>query len=36
MNEKNLLVGKVIKTQGKREWVKFQKIETSKPMEYLC
>jgi len=36
MNENNLLLGKVIKTQGKREWVKFRKIEASKPMEYLC
>lgn len=36
MNENHLLLGKVIKTQGKREWVKFRKIEASKPMEYLC
>lgn len=36
MNENHLLLGKVIKTQGKREWVKFRKINASKPMEYLC
>lgn len=36
MDESNLLLGKIIKTQGKREWVKFRKISASKPMEYLC
>lgn len=36
MDENHLLLGKVIKTQGKREWVKFRKINASKPMEYLC
>lgn len=36
MDESQLLLGKVIKTQGKREWVKFRKINASKPMEYLC
>jgi putative transposase len=36
MDENQLLLGKVIKTQGKREWVKFRKINASKPMEYLC
>jgi putative transposase len=36
MNENNLLLGKVIKTSGKREWVKHRKIEALKPMEYLC
>ncbi|BDX37798.1 transposase [Tenuifilaceae bacterium CYCD] len=36
MDENNLLLGKVIRTQGKREWVKFRKINASKPMEYLC
>lgn len=36
MDENNLLLGKVIKTQGKRQWVKFRKIMASKPMEYLC
>ncbi len=36
MDENNLLLGKVIKTTGKREWVKHRKIEAVKPMEYLC
>ena len=36
MDENNLLLGKVIKTNGKREWVKHRKIEALKPMEYLC
>lgn len=36
MDENHLLLGKVIRTQGKREWVKFRKIEAAKPMEYLC
>jgi putative transposase len=36
MKENRLLLGKVIKTQGKREWVKFRRIEAKKPMEYLC
>jgi len=36
MDENNLLLGKVIKTNGKREWVKHRKIEAAKPMEYLC
>lgn len=36
MNENNLLLGKTIKTTGKREWVKHRKIEATKPMEYLC
>jgi putative transposase len=36
MDESNLLLGKVIKTNGKRQWVKHRKIEAQRPMEYLC
>ncbi len=36
MDENNLLLGKVIKTSGKREFVKHRKIEATKPMEHLC
>lgn len=36
MKENRLLCGKIIKTQGKREWVKFRRIEAKRPMEYLC
>lgn len=36
MDENNLLLGKVIRTSGKRQWVKHRKITASKPMEYLC
>lgn len=36
MEENNLLLGKVIRTSGKRQWVKHRKIEAQKPMEYLC
>jgi putative transposase len=36
MDENQLLLGKVIRTQGKREWVKYRKITATKPMEYLC
>lgn len=36
MDECNLLLGKVIKTQGKRQWVKQRKITAQKPLEYLC
>lgn len=36
MKEDRLLCGKVIKTQGHREWVKFRRIKAQKPMEYLC
>lgn len=36
MNEHRLLMGKVIKTQGKREFVKHRKIIATKPMEYFC
>jgi transposase InsO family protein len=36
MKEHRLLSSKVIKTQGKREWVKFRRIEAKRAMEYLC
>jgi len=36
MDEGNLLLGKVIRTSGKRTWVKHRRIEATKPMEYLC
>jgi putative transposase len=36
MKESNLLCGKIIRTQGKRQWVKFRRIEAKRPMEYLC
>jgi transposase InsO family protein len=36
MDENNLLLGKVIKTNGRRQWVKHRKIKACRPMEYLC
>jgi putative transposase len=36
MKENRLLSGKVIRTQGKRTWVKFRRIQAKRPMEYLC
>ena len=36
MKENRLLCGKVIRTQGKRQWVKYRRIEAKRPMEYLC
>lgn len=36
MDEHNLLLGKVIRTNGKRTFVKHRKIEATYPMEYLC
>jgi len=36
MKENHLLCGKRIKTQGKRTFVKFRRIQASRPMEYLC
>lgn len=36
MDESNLLLGKVIKTNGKRQWVTHRKIEATRPMEYIC
>lgn len=34
--EHHLLLGKVIRSKGKRNWVKFRRIEATKPMEYIC
>lgn len=36
MDENHLLLGKVIRCKGKREWVKFRRIQATHPMEYLC
>src|SRR5512145_2172858 len=36
MDERKLLLGKVISTHGKRDFVKLRKITASRPMEYLC
>jgi putative transposase len=36
MDENNLLLGKVIRTKGKREFVRHRKIQAAYPMEYLC
>lgn len=36
MDENNLLLGKVIRTRGKREFVRHRKIQAAYPMEYLC
>lgn len=36
MDEQNLLLGKVIRTCGKRKFVQHRKIEATRPMEYLC
>lgn len=36
MNENRLLCGKVIRCKGKRDFVKFRRIEATKPMQYLC
>ena len=36
MDESKLLLGKVISTHGKRDFVKFRKITAIRPMEYLC
>ncbi|MDB5243447.1 MAG: Integrase catalytic region [Spirosoma sp.] len=36
MQENNLLLGKFIRPTGKREFVKFKRIEATKPLEYLC
>ncbi len=36
MKEHRLLCGKAIRTQGKREWVKFRRIKAERPMEYIC
>ena len=31
-----LLCGKIIKTKGKRDGVKYRRIEATRPMQYLC
>jgi putative transposase len=36
MDEQNLLLGRVIRTSGKRKFVQHRKIVASYPMEYLC
>jgi putative transposase len=36
MDSHKLLLGKVIRTSGKRNWVQYRKILASKPLEYLC
>lgn len=36
MDENHLLLGKVIRTFGKRNFVRFRRIEATHPMEYLC
>jgi len=36
MDENHLLLGKVIRTSGKRDFVRFRRIEATRPMEYLC
>lgn len=36
MQENNLLLGRLIRPMGKREFVQFRRIEASKPLEYLC
>lgn len=36
MDENNLLLGKVIRTNGKRTFVKHRKIQAAYPMQYLC
>jgi putative transposase len=36
MDENNLLLGKVIRTSGKRTFVKYRRIKARYPMEFLC
>ena len=36
MKEHALLLGSKIKTQGKRQFVKFRRIHTRRPMEHIC
>jgi putative transposase len=36
MDVHKLLLGKVIRTSGKRNWVQYRKILANKPLEYLC
>lgn len=36
MDQQKLLLGKVIRCKGKRQWVKYRRIQATKPLEYLC
>jgi putative transposase len=36
MDENHLLMGKVIRSKGKRKWVTYRRIKAVRPMEYLC
>jgi transposase InsO family protein len=36
MDENHLLMGKVIRSKGKRKWVTYRRIQAVRPMEYLC
>ncbi|WKZ77387.1 MAG: integrase core domain-containing protein [Candidatus Kapaibacterium sp.] len=36
MDEQKLLLGKVIRSRGKRTWVQYRQISAHQPMEYLC
>lgn len=36
MDENHLLMGKVIRSKGKRKWVTYRRINAVRPMEYLC
>jgi len=36
MDIHRLLLGKVIRTSGKRNWVQYRKIDATRPLEYLC
>ena len=36
MDQQKLLLGKVIRCKGKRQWVKYRKIQATRPLEYLC
>lgn len=36
MDHHKLLLGKVIRTSGKRNWVQYRKILANRPLEYLC
>ena len=36
MNENHLLLGKKIRTKGRREFVKFRRVQAKRPLEHLC
>lgn len=36
MKEYRLLCGKRIRSQGKRQWVRYRRIKAEKPMQYIC